>query len=135
MKTLQKGGIMKKKIKKKKTARKKTKAKPKKKKVVKKKAGPRTPAATKVKAEKKETPVGIVTHYFGHVNAAAVMLKKPLKIGDTIHIKGHTTDLTVTIGSMQVDHQPVQAAKKGESIGIGVPQKCREHDQVFLAKV
>ena len=120
------GGVMKKKKKApvKKKAAKKTKAKPKKKK-----------AAAKVKAAPKESPVGIVTHYFGHVNAAAITLKKPLKIGDTVHIKGHTTDLTVTISSMQIDHESVQTAKKGDSIGIGVPQKCREHDKVFLAKV
>lgn len=120
--------------------KKKAKVKAKKKAPAKKKAAPKpkkkeAAAKAKVKAAPKETLVGIVTHYFGHVNAAAITLKKSLKIGNTVHIKGHTTDLTVTIESMQVDHQPVQAAEKGESIGIGVPQKCREHDKVFLTKV
>jgi len=83
---------------------------------------------------KKEEEIGTVTHYFGHVAAAAIKLKKGLKIGDTVHIKGHTTDLTVTVGSMQVDHKVVATAKKGANIGIQVPQKCREHDHVFLVK-
>src|SRR3989338_2207101 len=81
--------------------------------------------------EKKEEAIGEVTHFFGHVPAAAVKLKKPLKIGETVHIKGHTTDIIIQIGSMQVNHKPVQAAKKGESIGIQVSQKCREHDVVY----
>lgn len=124
-------------MKKKTKAKAKPKAKTKKKVAPKKKVVAKKKIATKKVAVKK-TPkadiVGVVTHYFGHVNAAALTLKKPLKIGDTIHIKGHTTDLTVTIASMQIDHQSVMTAKKGDSIGIQVMQKCREHDQVFLVK-
>lgn len=78
-----------------------------------------------------EEEVGVVTHYFGHIPAAAITLTKPLKAGDTIHIKGHTTDFQTTILSMQVKHQDVKEAKAGDSIGIKVSEKCREHDKVY----
>ncbi|OGQ04569.1 MAG: translation elongation factor-like protein [Deltaproteobacteria bacterium RIFCSPLOWO2_01_44_7] len=78
-----------------------------------------------------EEEVGFVTHYFGHIPAAAIKLSKPVKSGDKIHIKGHTTDFEWTITQMQVDHKDVTEAKKGASIGIKVAEKCREHDKVF----
>lgn len=78
-----------------------------------------------------EEEVGVVTHYFGHIPAAAITLSKPVKVGDTIHIKGHTTDIQITIASMQVNHKDVPEAKAGDSIGIKVSAKCREHDKVF----
>ena len=79
-----------------------------------------------------ELEVGIVTHYFGHVGVAAIVLTEgELAVGDTIHVKGHTSDFTCTVDSMQVDHKPVQIAKKGEGIGMVVPQKVHEHDKVY----
>lgn len=78
-----------------------------------------------------EEEIGVVTHYFGHIPAAAIALSKPLKVGETIHIKGHTTDVQVTITSMQVDHKEVQSANAKDSIGIKISGKCREHDKVF----
>ena len=82
-----------------------------------------------------EEEIGVVTHYFGHIPAAAITLSKPLKVGDKIHIKGHTTDFETTIASMQVEHKDVKEAKKGASIGIGVTEKCREHDKVFRVTI
>lgn len=80
-----------------------------------------------------ETQIGRVTHYFSHLNVAAIVITSgELKIGDTIHIKGHTSDFTTTVRSMQVEHKEVQAAKVGESIGVRIPEHAREHDQVFL---
>ena len=79
-----------------------------------------------------EIEIGVVTHYFGHVNVAAIVLTDgELSAGDTIRIKGHTTDVTCTVNSMQVDHKPVQNAKKGDGIGMVVPQKVHEHDKVY----
>lgn len=78
-----------------------------------------------------EQEIGVITHYFGNASVAAIKLTKPLKVGETIHIKGHTTDFQTTISSMQVEHETVQEAKKGSSIGIKVSDKCREHDKVY----
>ncbi|MEO0101791.1 MAG: translation elongation factor-like protein, partial [candidate division WOR-3 bacterium] len=55
----------------------------------------------------------------------------PLSVGDTIHIKGHTTDFQQSVTSMQIEHQQIQTAKKGEVIGLKVEQKCHEKDIVY----
>ena len=55
----------------------------------------------------------------------------PVRIGDTIHVVGHTTDFTETIESMQIDHDPVKKGKKGEDVGIHVVGRARIHDQVY----
>ena len=79
-----------------------------------------------------ETEIGFVTHYFGHVNVAAIKITAgELAVGDTVHIKGHTTDITCQVGSMQVEHQSVPLAKVGDGVGIQVPSHAREHDKVY----
>lgn len=75
--------------------------------------------------------VGKITHYFPHVNAAVVKLKLPLKIGDSIRIKGHTTDLNQAIASMQIDRAPINEAKKGDEIGLLVTSRVRAGDVVY----
>lgn len=79
-----------------------------------------------------ELEIGVVTHYFGHIGVAAIQLTQgDLAVGDTVHIKGHTSDFTTTIESMQIEHDSVPQAKKGEGIGIKVPEHAREHDKVY----
>ena len=79
-----------------------------------------------------EKEVGIVTHYFGHISVGIVRLNAPLKVGDTIHIKGAHDDFTQTIDSIQIEHETVESAKEGDLIGIKVIQKVHLHDKVFL---
>lgn len=81
----------------------------------------------------KEKVIGIVTHYFPKVRAAVVKMKAPLVIGDTVKIKGHTTDFTQNVTSLQIDHVPIQAAKKGEEIGLLVDSRVRQNDVVYKA--
>ncbi len=88
------------------------------------------PVRAKKKAAKKRNVIGIITHYFPHVRAAVVKLKAPLVVGDTIKIKGHTTDFTQTITSLQIDRVPVNSAKKGQEIGLLVNSRVRQHDVV-----
>ena len=79
-----------------------------------------------------EEQIGKISHYFGKLEVAAVELTEgSLAVGDTIHIKGHTTDLTEQVDSIQIEHDQVQSAKKGESIGIKVADHVREHDVVY----
>ncbi len=79
-----------------------------------------------------EIEIGYIIHYFGHLGVAAIQLTNAeLAVGNTVHIKGHTSDFTTQIESMQVEHTSVPLAKKGDSIGIKVPQHAREHDKVF----
>ena len=82
-------------------------------------------------AEKK---IGKVSGYFSHVNVAAIKLSGSLKTGDKVHIKGTTSDFEVAIDSIQIERNPVDKAKKGDHIGIKVPEKVRPNDAVFLIK-
>jgi len=79
----------------------------------------------------KEARVGRVTTYFAHPEAAAIELENGLKVGDTIHIKGHTTDFEQEVESMQIENEPVQEAKKGDSIGVKVKERVRNNDVVY----
>lgn len=75
--------------------------------------------------------VGVVTHFFPRVNAAAIKLKAPLRMGDTVKFKGHTTDFIQTVNSLQVEHQPIHEAKRGTEIGMHVGSRVRHNDVVY----
>lgn len=112
-----------KRIVKKKAAKKRVSQKP----VAKKKKTLKKPAQPKEKGN----IVGKITHYFPHVMAAVIKLKAPLAVGDNIKIKGHTTDFTQNITSMQIDRVPINTAKKGDEIGLLVNSRVRQHDTVY----
>jgi translation elongation factor EF-1alpha len=79
-----------------------------------------------------EEEVGRISHYFSRINVGVVELTKGgLKVGDTIYVKGRTTDLFQKIDSMQMEHAPVQSAGVGESFGLEVGSQVRQHDLVF----
>lgn len=78
-----------------------------------------------------EKQVGKITHYFSKPGVAAVELEDSLKVGDTIHIKGHTSDWTQSVESMQIEHDQVEEAGPGDDIGIKVEDHAREHDIVY----
>ena len=81
-----------------------------------------------------EKPIGEVTHYFGKIGVMAVDLSDNLTVGETIHVKGHTTDVVVSVDSMQIEHESVPKAGPGDSIGIRVGEKVRPGDKVFRAE-
>jgi len=90
--------------------------------------------------EKKEAPkeeklgeeVGRVTHYFTNISVGVIEITSgSIKVGDKIRIKGATTDFTQEIDSMQVEHEQVEEAKKGQSIGLKVKGHVRQHDKVY----
>ena len=123
--------------KKEKSPKKSVKRKPVKRKAIK-KAGKKVLKKKVVKKAKvvkrpkeKENVIGKITHYFSKVRAAVIKLKSPLAVGDRIKIKGHTTDFTQAINSMQIDHLPVNQAKKGQEIGLLVDSRARQHDVVY----
>lgn len=77
-------------------------------------------------------PIGVVTHYFGEPSVAVVKLKTgTLRVGDTIHIRGHTTDFEQKVESMQVDHAPVTEVGPKDDFGMKVTGPVREHDVVY----
>ncbi len=79
-----------------------------------------------------EVKVGKVTHYFDRLGVAIFEVTDgELKVGDTVHIVGHTTNFTQPIESMQVEHQPTPSASAGQSVGIKTQSPARQHDNVF----
>jgi translation elongation factor EF-1alpha len=82
--------------------------------------------------QKEEKLIGKVTHFFNKIGVAVLELQKDsLKVGETLHFKGGERDFEQKVDSMQIEHQEVSEAKKGESIGLKVEQAVREGDQVF----
>lgn len=76
--------------------------------------------------------IGEIIKFFGKIGVAAIRLSEgSLKVGDTIHIVGHTTDSTQSIDSMQIENKNVQEAGPGADIGIKVKDRVREHDIVY----
>ena len=82
-----------------------------------------------------EALIGKVSDFFARPVVAGIELTAPLKVGDTIHIHGHTTDITMTIQSMQINNVNVQEAKAGDAVGIKVPDRARRGDEVFKVTV
>lgn len=78
-----------------------------------------------------EKEVGKFTHYFGNLSVGIIGLSDALKVGDKIHIKGHTSDFTQDVSSMQVEHVTVSEGKAGDAVGIKVTQKVHPHDKVY----
>ena len=82
-----------------------------------------------------EVAIGTIEKYFGKINVAAIKITSgELKVGDKIHIKGHSTDFEQTVDSMQVEHLTVETAGPGTDVGIKVKEKVHEKDTVFVVK-
>lgn len=75
--------------------------------------------------------IGVVSHYYSKIRVAIVELTGPLAVGDKVCIRGGTTDFQQTVKSMQIEHEAVQRAKKGQSIGLKVTKRAREGNTVF----
>ena len=78
-----------------------------------------------------ETQIGTVSEFFARPVVAGIELTASLKVGDRIHIKGHTTDLEMVVESMQIDNASVQEAKAGQAVGIKLPDRVRKGDTVY----
>ena len=108
-----------------------------------KKSAPKKKAKASVKKVKKAIPVkiakekslgkkvGKVVHYYTNLKVGIIELSGTLKVGDKIKIKGATTDFEQAIASMQIEHEKVQEAKKGKSIGLKVKKHVRQNDIVY----
>jgi sRNA-binding protein len=141
-----------------KTAKRKSKAKPKRKKAParkakkakapKRRATPKKGRATRKTKTKAKRPsakpqqppppgprIGVVTHYFGEPSVAVVKLESgTLRIGDTIHIRGHTSDFEQRVDSLQVDHAPVNEVGPKDDFGMKVTGHAREGDIVYKVR-
>jgi len=76
--------------------------------------------------------IGLVANYFSKISVAAIELTDgTLSVGDTLHFVGHTTDFEFKVQSMQIEHESVTEAKKGESVGLKVSERVRQGDVVY----
>jgi len=82
-------------------------------------------------AEPQMEAIGRVSVFFAHPSAAVVELTAPLRVGETIYVKGHTTDFQQVVESMQLDRQPIQEGAVGQAIAIKMNERCRKHDVVY----
>jgi hypothetical protein len=78
--------------------------------------------------------IGSITHFFSKISVAIIELTAPINVGETILIKGPTTDFEQVVDSMQIEHQNVQHAEKGQSIGLKLSQPVKEKDVVYKKK-
>ncbi|MEK6546517.1 MAG: EF-Tu/IF-2/RF-3 family GTPase [Nitrospinota bacterium] len=79
----------------------------------------------------REERIGVISHYYTHLGVATMVVEGELKVGDTIHIRGHASDFTQKVESIQIEHENIDLAKKGDNIGIKVKEHAREHDVVY----
>jgi selenocysteine-specific translation elongation factor len=78
-----------------------------------------------------EEEVGKVSDFFAHPVVAGIDLTGTLKVGDRVHIKGHTTDIEMTVNSMQINNVNVTEAKAGDAVGVKVTERVRHGDSVY----
>ena len=79
-----------------------------------------------------EEEIGHITHFFPKISVAVIEVTAgSLKVGETIRIKGHTSDFTQTVDSLQQEHLQVPEIKVGASAGLKVKEQVREGDKVF----
>jgi len=78
-----------------------------------------------------EELIGKVSDFFAQPVVAGIELTGTLKVGDKIHIRGHTTDMEFTVESMQINNASVPQAKAGDSVGIKVSDRVRREDKVY----
>ena len=78
-----------------------------------------------------EVEIGKVSDFFARPVVAGIELTAPLKLGDNIHILGHTTDMELTVDSMQINNVNVQEAKAGDAVGVKVSDRVRRGDIIY----
>ena len=78
-----------------------------------------------------EVEIGRVSDYFARVGVVGIELTGEVQVGDVIHVKGHTTDLSEAVESMQIDGVSVERAGTGDAVGIKVSDRCRSGDHVY----
>lgn len=82
-------------------------------------------------SEESIVEIGCVTHFFAKINVAVIELSAPLAVGNTILVKGPTTDFEQVVESMQIEHENIEKAEAGQSVGLRVEQRVRKGDIIY----
>jgi len=75
--------------------------------------------------------IGEITHYFDRIEVAVVALTETIRVGDTVHMLGPSTDFQQEVTSLQIEHQPIDEAGPGQEVAMRVKQRVRPRDKVF----
>ena len=75
--------------------------------------------------------IGVVTHFFDKIGVAVLGLNDTLRVGDTVHFLGHSTDFHQKVASLQIEHRSVEEAQPGQDVALKVVQRVHPHDKVF----
>jgi hypothetical protein len=103
--------------------------------IAKAKMAPASPSAQPAQPALLEERIGVVTHYYGHVSVATLRLELgTLRVGDMIHFRGHTTDFSQCVGSLEIDHAPATEVGPNDDFGLKVDGHVREHDVVYKVR-
>ena len=78
-----------------------------------------------------EMEIGRVMHYYNHLNVAVLKLTGSLKVGDFVHILGHSTDFMQKVTSLQIEHHNLTAVNPGQDVALKVVEPVREHDVIY----
>ena len=78
-----------------------------------------------------DTKVGTITHFYDKIGVAVINVLSPIKVGDRIKISGHDKEFEQEIASLQVEHQNIDQAKKGDNVGMKVDQPVKDGDEVY----
>lgn len=78
-----------------------------------------------------DTKIGTITHFYDKIGVAVINVLAPIKVGEKIKISGHDKEFEQEIASMQVEHQNIQSAKKGDDVGIKMDQPVKDGDEVY----
>jgi len=75
--------------------------------------------------------IGTVTHFFDHIHVAALTLTETIRLGDTVHFLGHSTDFKQAVTSLQIEHKAIKEARAGDDVAMEVTQPVHPNDKVF----
>lgn len=90
------------------------------------------PVSKKRAAVKKKKVAAVVIHHFSKIKVVVLKLRTKIKVGDTLHFIGHTSDFKQKVVSMQMDHASIKSASTGQEIGLRIKSRVRINDKVFL---
>ena len=78
-----------------------------------------------------DNPIGKVTHYFDRIGVAVLQLTDTIRVGDTLHFLGHSTDFKQKVDSLQIEHKNVPEGKPGQDVALKVSEKVHPNDKVL----
>lgn len=77
------------------------------------------------------THIGEVTHFFNKISVAVLSLTDTIRLGDTVHFVGHSTDFRQEVTSLQIEHEAVEEAGPGQEVALKVDQRVHVRDKVY----